>query len=79
MLHQLDTDDIRILDEVLSQQLRTLLNEIAHADDRAFRRSLLDRYERIESIRHHLVASAPEVLQPETEREDDIELDSSFH
>ena len=72
---QFDADDIRILDEVLSQQLRTLLFEIAHADDRRFRLSLQQRYERLASIRQRLIG--PGVLQ--AEKDDEIELDSSFH
>jgi hypothetical protein len=78
MLHQFDADDIRILDEVLGQQLRTLLLEIAHADDREFRHALRERYERLESIRHRLIGPpVPQVLQ--MEKDDEIELDSSFH
>lgn len=76
---QFDADDIRILDEVLSQQLRTLLFEIAHADDRRFRQSLQQRYERLASIRQRLIGppATPGILQ--AEKDDEIELDSSFH
>ena len=78
MLHQFDADDIQVLDEVLAQQLRTLLFEIANADDRQFRQSLRQRYERIEAIRMRLIGPpVPQVLQ--IEKDDEIELDSSFH
>jgi hypothetical protein len=78
MLHQFDADDIRILDEVLSQELRTLLMEIAHADDRLYRDALRERHARLASIRLRLVGPpVPQVLQEEKDAE--IELDSSFH
>jgi hypothetical protein len=54
MMHHLDTDDMRLLDEVLSQHLRGLLGEIAHADDRAFRDDLRARHERIDVLRQRL-------------------------
>jgi hypothetical protein len=59
MMHHLDSDDMRLLDDILSQHLRSLLAEIAHADNRAFRDHLRDRYERVEALRRRLT-SRPE-------------------
>jgi hypothetical protein len=78
MLPQLDTDDTRLLDDVLSQQLRRLLLQIAHADDRSFRHQLRQRYEQLEAIRRKIVGQAP-AQAAQGEIEGDIELDSSFH
>lgn len=54
MMHHLDSDDIRLIDEVLSQHLRGLLGEIAHADDREYRDGLRERHERIDQLRQRL-------------------------
>jgi hypothetical protein len=79
LLHQLEPDDLRILGEVLDQSLRGLLNEIAHADDRQYRQGLQHRYERLATVRQQLLGTTatPGVLQ--AEKDDEIELDSSFH
>lgn len=47
---------------VLEHRLRELLEEIAHADDRAFRRLLREKYEALEHIQRRLSAAlgAPE-------------------
>ena len=55
MMHHLDSDDIRLVDEILSQHLRGLVREIASTDDRDFRTELRQRYERIEALRARLV------------------------
>lgn len=56
MLHHLDTADVRLLDDILSQHLRGLLVEIAHADDRAFRDELRGRHEEVEALRRRLTS-----------------------
>lgn len=76
MLHQFDTDDIRLLDEVLEHELKTLLLEIAKADDRAFRDELRHRHARLESIRKRL--AGPPVTPVIREEIIDIEVDYSF-
>jgi hypothetical protein len=59
MMHHLDSDDMRLIDEILSQHLRGLVAEIAHTDDRAFRDGLRERHDRVEALRCRLV-SPPE-------------------
>jgi hypothetical protein len=61
MMHHLDSDDMRLLDEVLSQYLRGLLAEIAHADDRAFRDQLRARHEQVDALRRRLTSPAAAV------------------
>ena len=75
MLHEFDQDDIRLLDEVLTQHLHTLLFEIANADDRAFRADLRLRYERLDAMRRRVTGSPVAVGINERE----VDLDSGFH
>jgi hypothetical protein len=51
MLIEMSELERRELEEVLRQHLQTLLNELAHADDRAYRRELRQRYDRQEQRR----------------------------
>ena len=67
MLHQFDTDDIRLLGEVLDQHLRTLLFELGRADSPDFKEDLRRRYDRLDAIRRRL--AGPPASQ---------ELDSHF-
>ena len=67
MMPMLDREEVLLLDEILSQYLRQLLSEIAHADDRAFRDDLRDRCERTEALRGPrdpaFARDDPEVMQ----------------
>jgi len=76
MLHQFDTDDVTLLDEVLEHELKTLLLEIAKADDRSFRDELRHRHARLEAIRKRL--TGPPVIPMIREEIIDIEVDYSF-
>ena len=62
MMHHLDMDDMRLLDETLSQHLRGLLDEIAHTDDRDFRDELRGRYDRIDALRRRLTRPPAEAV-----------------
>jgi hypothetical protein len=42
--------DLRLLRELVSGQRKSLINEIAHTDDRAYRTELKTRYEGLERI-----------------------------
>lgn len=55
---EFDDTEVQLLEEVLGQHLRTLLTEIAHADDRAFRDQLRLRHEQVDAIRHRLTRRA---------------------
>lgn len=63
MMHHLDMDDMRLIDEILSLHLKGLVSEIAHADDRAFRDGLRERYEKVDALRRRLTA----VPQPDVD------------
>jgi hypothetical protein len=54
MLIEMSELERRELEEVLRQHLQTLLNELAHADDRAYRRELRQRYDRLEQLQRRL-------------------------
>lgn len=57
MLLELTAVEARELKEVLDSSLRELLDEIAHADHRAYREMLQARYDRLEQLSHKLQAS----------------------
>jgi hypothetical protein len=42
--------DLRLLRELVMGQRKSLLNEIAHTDDRTYRDDLRSRYDRLERI-----------------------------
>ena len=54
MLLELTDVETRELKEVLDSSLRKLLDEIAHADHRAYREMLQGRYNRLEQLNHRL-------------------------
>ena len=58
MTLELDGDQVRLLHEVLGLQLRALLAEIAHTDDRAFRDDLRIRHQHLDDIRQRLAPLA---------------------
>jgi hypothetical protein len=58
MLLELTAVEARDLKEVLDSSLRELLDEIAHADHRAYREMLQARYDRLEQLNRRIVASA---------------------
>jgi hypothetical protein len=57
MLLELTAVEAREFKEVLDTSLRELLAEIDHADNRAFRDMLRERYERLEQLGRKLAAS----------------------
>lgn len=57
MLLELTAVEARELKEVLDSSLRELLDEIAHADHRAYREMLQARYSRLEQLNHRLGSS----------------------
>ena len=57
MLLELTAVEARELKEVLDSSLRELLDEIAHADHRAYREMLQARYSRLEQLNHRLGTS----------------------
>ena len=57
MLLELTDVEARELKEVVDSSLRKLLDEIAHADHRAYREMLQARYSRLEQLNHRLGAS----------------------
>ncbi len=57
MLLELTDVETRELKEVLDSSLRKLLDEIAHADHRAYREMLQARYNRLEQLNHRLGTS----------------------
>ena len=57
MLLEMTAVEARELKEVLESSLRELLDEIAHADHRAYREMLQARYTRLEQLNHRLGAS----------------------
>ena len=54
MLLELSSVEARELKQALDSALRVLLDEIAHADQRAFRDMLRERYERMEQLTRRL-------------------------
>ncbi|MCY1082899.1 hypothetical protein [Archangium lansingense] len=57
MLLELTAVEARELKEVLDSTLRKLLDEIAHADHRAYREMLQARYSQLEQLTHRLGSS----------------------
>lgn len=47
---ELNEPEARLLQELVSTQRKSLLNEIAHTDDRRYRTELQARYNRLERI-----------------------------
>jgi hypothetical protein len=58
MLLEMTALEARELKEVLDSALRELLDEIAHADHRAYREMLQARYTRLEQLNRKLETSA---------------------
>jgi hypothetical protein len=54
MLLELSSVEARELKQALDSALRVLLDEIAHADQRAFRDMLREKYERMEQLNRRL-------------------------
>jgi hypothetical protein len=57
MLLELSTPEAQDLKQSLESSLRKLLEEIAHADQRAYRTMLRERYERLEQLSRRLDVS----------------------
>ncbi len=57
MLLEMTNVEARELKEVLDSSLRALLEEIAHADHRAYRELLQARYTRLEHLNRRLEAT----------------------
>lgn len=57
MLLEMTAVEARELKEVLDSSLRGLLDEIAHADNRAYREMLQARYTRLEQLHRKLETS----------------------
>lgn len=58
MLLELTAVEARELKEVLDSSLRELLDEIAHADHRAYREMLQARYTRLEQLNRRMETTA---------------------
>ncbi len=58
MLLELTALEARDLKEILDSSLRELLDEIAHADHRAYREMLQERYSRLEQLNRRMEAAA---------------------
>jgi hypothetical protein len=54
---ELSATEARELKQSLESSLRTLLEEIAHADQRAYRDMLKERYDRLEQLNRRLDVS----------------------
>jgi hypothetical protein len=54
MLLELSAPEARDLKQALESALRQLLDEIAHADQRAYRDMLRERYDRMEQLNRRL-------------------------
>ena len=54
MLLELSATEARELKQALESTLRQLLDEIAHADQRAYRDMLKERYDRMEALNRRL-------------------------
>lgn len=57
MLLELSTAEARDLKQALESSLRKLLEEIAHADQRAYRDMLKERYDRMDQLNRRLDVS----------------------
>lgn len=57
MLLELSTAEARDLKQALESSLRELLAEIAHADQRAYRDMLKERYDRMDQLNRRLDVS----------------------
>ena len=57
MLLELSASEAQELKQSLESSLRKLLEEIAHADQRAYRDMLRERYERLEQLNRRLNVS----------------------
>jgi hypothetical protein len=57
MLLELSAPEARELKQSLESALRRLLEEIAHADQRAYRDMLRERYDRLEQLNRRLDVS----------------------
>jgi hypothetical protein len=57
MLLELSAPEARELKQAMESTLRRLLEEIAHADQRAYRDMLRERYERLEQLNRRLDVS----------------------
>lgn len=60
MLLELSATEARDLKQALESSLRRLLEEIAHADQRAYRDMLRERYTRMEQLNRRLNVSVEE-------------------
>ncbi|HLM46415.1 MAG TPA: hypothetical protein VK458_21270 [Myxococcaceae bacterium] len=60
MLLELSATEARELKQALESTLRRLLEEIAHADQRAYRDMLRERYARMEQLNRRLNISVEE-------------------
>jgi hypothetical protein len=60
MLLELSAPEARDLKQALESALRKLLEEIAHADQRAYREMLRERYGRLEQLNQRLESSVEE-------------------
>ncbi|NOK22194.1 hypothetical protein [Corallococcus carmarthensis] len=54
MLLELSNEESRVLKDAVDSSLRTLLDEIAHADQREFKEALRQRYDRLAALQHRL-------------------------
>ncbi|NOK08608.1 hypothetical protein [Corallococcus exercitus] len=54
MLLELSNDESRVLKDAVDSSLHTLLDEIAHADQREFKEALRQRYDRLAALQHRL-------------------------
>jgi hypothetical protein len=57
MLLELSELEAREMKQALDSALRTLLDEIAHADQRAYKAALRERYDRLEQLNRRLELS----------------------
>ncbi len=57
MVLELSTPEVRDLKQALESSLRQLLAEIAHADQRAYRDMLRERYNRLEQLSRRMEVS----------------------
>lgn len=54
MMLELSNEESRVLKDALDATLRTLLDEIAHADQREFKEALRHRYDRLHDLQRRL-------------------------
>jgi hypothetical protein len=57
MLLELSTPEAQDLKQAIESSLRKLLEEIAHADQRAYRDMLKERYDRLEQLNRRMDVS----------------------